>query len=75
MKNGEVRQFQGKKYKYQEIEAMETDMDFGYECCKGCAFEELCATQINNAHDVLGNCYEEGREDGRNGIFIEVEHD
>ena len=71
MENGEIRECNGKKYKYIEIEAMETDINWSETCCKGCslAVRGFCEKD----EFILGNCYEEHREDGRNGIFVEVE--
>ena len=70
MKNGEIREYNGKKYKYVEQEAMESDMNWLTDCCEGCAFENKCPLGI---YEVLGECYEGTREDERNGIFIEIE--
>ena len=69
MKNGEIREYNGKKYKYQEIEAMEGDMNWLADCCEGCAFENKCPVGIDK---VLVECYEGTREDERNGIFVEA---
>ena len=36
MVNGEIREYNGKKYKYQEIEAMESDINWFDTKCEGC---------------------------------------
>lgn len=75
MENGEVREFQGKEYMYKEIEAMETDYDWE-DCCDDCSLKNKCIGNAENAEktiETLGECYEETRLDGRNGIFVEVE--
>ena len=69
MKNGEIREYNGKKYKYVEQEAMESDINWFDTKCEGCAFENKCPVGIDK---VLGECYEGTREDERNGIFEEV---
>ena len=72
MKNGEIREYNGKKYKYVEQEAMESDINWFYTKCEGCDLKKECAKNYR-IDDYLGECYEEYREDGRNGIFVEVE--
>lgn len=72
---GEVREHNGKNYKYVEQYVFESDMNWIFTCCKGCAFNKVdCIHDISNDHK-LGNCHEEHREDGRNGIFVEVENE
>lgn len=74
MINGEIREYNGKKYRYKEIEAMESDIGFGYECCEGCSLHSECSKKYGqDIVDILGHCYEGSRQDGRNGIFEEVE--
>lgn len=73
MENGEVREYEGKKYKYVEIEAMESDIDFIDKACEGCDLKKCCIEEFQNRNKILGNCFERYREDGRNGIFVEVE--
>ena len=36
MKNGEIREYNGKKYKYVEQEAMESDINWFDTKCEGC---------------------------------------
>lgn len=73
MENGEIRAYKGKKYKYVEIEAIESDIDWSDICCKDCVFEKKCIQQQTIIDHFLGDCYEGYRKDGRNGIFVEVE--
>ena len=43
MSHGEIREYQGKKYKYQEIEAMESDINRFDTKCEGCDLKKECA--------------------------------
>ena len=71
MSHGEIREYNGKNYKYVEQNIFESDDDWNETCCKGCAFDGNC-TSDSNPHNDLGKCFEDFRKDGRNGIFIEV---
>ena len=70
MSHGEIREYNGKKYKYVEQEAMESDINWFDTKCEGCDLKKECAKNYR-IDDYLGECYEEYREDGRNGIFEE----
>ena len=71
MKPNFVRNYKGKKYKFVEQESKMSDYNFQDECCIGCAFEN--GKCHNELFEALGNCFEECRGDGKNGIFVEVE--
>jgi hypothetical protein len=74
MENLEIREYNGKKYKYVEQETLYSDIDWEITCCEGCSLIARCSESLGfkDIEKHLGNCFEEVRKDGRNGIFEEV---
>lgn len=70
MKNGEIREYKGKKYIFEEQDIFENEMDWHVNCCKDCCFKGCEAEAEFYKH--LGECYEIYREDKKNGIFKEL---
>ena len=67
MKNQEVRKYEDNNYKFCKTEKDQ------YDSCQKCTFYLICQERENKALDILGNCSEEGREDGENGYFVVTE--